>query len=66
MTDAFSNCLLLPIAGQASGGQRSETIPLITKLKSGGEHRQVNKQRQSNVMQAINRGKYRVRQKSTE
>lgn len=59
MTGSFNNCLLMLVAGQALGGQRLETVPVITKCKSGKGHRQVNKQLQSNVISAVMTGRAR-------
>lgn len=44
IVDTFNNCLLMPIAGQTLGGQRLDTVPVITKFKSGEEPGQTHKQ----------------------
>lgn len=53
MTDWFNNCLLLPTAGQALGGQRLAMVSMGTKFMSGSNHKQINKWLHSSVTKAI-------------
>lgn len=53
MTDSFHHCLLTATGGQTSGGHRLEMLPVITKLKSDGEHGQIKEQLRGDVMGAI-------------